>query len=131
MATAQAWQGYSDVDCNPISSLAVLELACSCTKLYIRLVFQPRPLIFNNPFHASMAVQYIKCDWLALPGGKLERFFFITLQGDKITSIAQGGSPDYPENCDQYVQAHLVIPGFIDLHTHGVGMQITLNFVTR
>ena len=72
-----------------------------------------------------MAVQLIKCDWLALPGGRVERGpLYLTIQEDKVASITQTPPSWFSEAHPEILHAHLVTPGFIDLHTHGVGEYI-------
>jgi N-acetylglucosamine-6-phosphate deacetylase len=69
-----------------------------------------------------MAPQVIKAEWVVLPGGSLEEGpFFVTIEGDAITSICT----DYQGSCsaEEWLTTHLLTPGFIDLHTHGVGEQ--------
>ena len=62
----------------------------------------------------------IECEWLALSRGDLEEGpFFVTVEGDSITAV-QRERPE-AEKSLQWLQTHLLTPGFIDLHTHGVG----------
>ena len=61
----------------------------------------------------------IQCDWLALPGGQLQEGpFRVCVEGEAITAVQRDTSPG--QESDHH-HTHLLTPGFIDLHTHGVG----------
>ncbi len=63
-------------------------------------------------------VLVVECEWLVTPGGQLEQGpFSVTLEDEVITGIHRSQSLE--GSCQ--LHAHLVTPGFIDLHTHGVG----------
>ena len=62
----------------------------------------------------------LEADWLVLPGGKLEKGpVYVAIEGDKITGVHSQSSRPTTEH--PVVHAHLVTPGFVDIHTHGVG----------
>ena len=58
-------------------------------------------------------------DWVVFPGGKLERGpIYVSVEGEKITAVSREAPST--TNCTP-LHAHVVVPGFVDLHTHGVG----------
>ena len=58
-------------------------------------------------------------DWVVFPGGKLERGpVYVSVEGEKITAVSREAPST--TNCTP-LHAHVVVPGFVDLHTHGVG----------
>lgn len=68
-----------------------------------------------------MVVVVIQCELLVVPGGQLEQGpFFLTVDGEVITGIHRKQPLDL-KSSQQPLSAHLVSPGFIDIHTHGIG----------
>lgn len=62
----------------------------------------------------------IECEWLAHFSGELEEGpLFVIVEEDSITAV-QRERPE-AERSLQWLHTHLLTPGFIDLHTHGVG----------
>ena len=62
----------------------------------------------------------LEADWLVLPGGKLEKGpVWVSVEGQKITGVFKDRAP--PTTDYTIHHAHLVAPGFVDIHTHGVG----------
>lgn len=73
-------------------------------------------LLQSSKVKSSMLV--VECEWLALPGGELEQGpLFVTVEGETITGICR----QRPVQEKPWLRTHLLTPGFIDLHTHGVG----------
>lgn len=69
-----------------------------------------------------MTSKLIKAEWAALPGGNLEEGpFFVKVVADTITSILTNYQGPCPE--EEWLSTYLLAPGFIDIHTHGVGEQ--------
>ncbi len=67
----------------------------------------------------------LESDWLVLPGGKLEKGpVYVVVKGDRIAGVHKERASISPEGSEQsyFMHAHLVTPGFVDIHTHGVGM---------
>ena len=68
----------------------------------------------------------IECQWLVLPVGEVkEGPFFVTVEEGVIKAILRE-KPDAEqgENAQQpHLHTHLLSPGFIDLHTHGLGKE--------
>lgn len=62
----------------------------------------------------------IECAWIALPGGgELEKGpFYVTVEDETITGVDRQQPLLLPHSMSQ---CHLLTPGFIDLHTHGLG----------
>lgn len=64
----------------------------------------------------------VKCEWMILPGGQHKKGpFYVTIRGCEIAAISRepvvaDGSFDL-----QRLSTYLLVPGFVDLHTHGVG----------
>jgi len=57
-------------------------------------------------------------DWVVFPGGKLERGpVYVSVEGEKITGVSR----EAPSTNSTPLHAHVIAPGFVDLHTHGVG----------
>lgn len=66
-----------------------------------------------------MASLVIRAEWVVLPGGTLkEGPFFVTIMADTITSVDLQEPSLSEQEC---LTTHLLTPGFIDIHTHGVG----------
>ena len=62
----------------------------------------------------------LEADWLVLPGGKLEKGpVWVSVEGQKITGVFKDRAP--PTTDYTIHHAHLIAPGFVDIHTHGVG----------
>ena len=62
----------------------------------------------------------LEADWLVLPGGKLQKGpIWVSVEGQKIAGVFQKRPP--PTTDHTLLHAHLVTPGFVDIHTHGVG----------
>lgn len=60
----------------------------------------------------------IAAEEIVLPGGELRNGpHYVTIDGDRVVSIAT--KP--PVSCSQTIETHLLVPGLIDLHTHGLG----------
>ena len=67
----------------------------------------------------------LEADWLVLPGGKLEKGpVWVSVEGQKITGVFKDRAP--PTTDYTIHHAHLVAPGFVDIHTHGVGEWMVL-----
>lgn len=65
-----------------------------------------------------MAVTVIEASQVVLEGGVVkEGPLYVTIEGERIVSIAT----TRPTSCTPIIKTHLLIPGFIDLHTHGLG----------
>lgn len=66
----------------------------------------------------------IKCDRLACPGGELlEGPLWVRVEGETVKGVERDLAPaSVEESC---LHTHLLTPGFIDLHTHGVGKSDT------
>ena len=63
----------------------------------------------------------ISADWLVLPGGKLEKGpVYVAIEGERIAAVNRQSSPPTTDPCT--VHAHLLTAGFVDLHTHGLGV---------
>ena len=70
-----------------------------------------------NTVDKNMAT-VIAADKVSFPRGELkEGPLYVTIQGDRIASIAT----EPPTSFSQTIRTHLLVPGFIDLHTHGLG----------
>ena len=70
-----------------------------------------------------METLLIEADEAVLPGGVLESGpVYVTLEGSRISGvfIGRSSSPvtDYPT-----LHTHLLCPGFVDTHTHGLGIE--------
>ena len=66
----------------------------------------------------QMTSLIIKAEWVVLPGGTLkEGPFIVTIVADTITGVEFQGSC-LEQEC---LSTYLLTPGFIDIHTHGVG----------
>jgi N-acetylglucosamine-6-phosphate deacetylase len=67
-----------------------------------------------------MAARYmIKAEQCVLSEGKMsEGKVYVTVTGDTITSIDTAEPP--PTGCP-IISTHLLTPGFIDIHLHGLG----------
>ncbi len=64
----------------------------------------------------------IECEWLALPVGEVEEGpFFVTVEEGVITGILRERPDEEGDHQQQCLHTHLLSPGFIDLHTHGLG----------
>ncbi len=69
----------------------------------------------------------IECEWLAVPSGELEEGpFFVTVEEGSITGVqrekpAQREGEGEDSSGQQWLHTYLLTPGFIDLHTHGIG----------
>ena len=62
----------------------------------------------------------VECEWLVVAGGRMEEGpYWVSVEGGSITGVHRA-SP-LLQACDQHLHTHLLTPGFIDLHTHGVG----------
>ena len=62
----------------------------------------------------------LEADWLVLPGGKLEKGpVWVSVEGQEITAVFKDRAP--PTTDYTIHHAHLIAPGFVDIHTHGVG----------
>ncbi len=69
------------------------------------------------PFKMSKSF-VIVANYAVLPEGILEKGpLYIRISNGKISSIQKQAPPEL-HNC---MRAHLVTPGFIDIHTHGYG----------
>lgn len=74
-----------------------------------------------------MALVLIKAEWIVQPGGHLEEGpFFVTVSDATITGIHKDVRECQQQNADfkvnqEWLSTYLLTPGFIDLHTHGVG----------
>lgn len=63
----------------------------------------------------------VECEWLVLPGGRHEKGpFYVTVKDDTIAAISKDPSAS-SESITERLTTHLLVPGFVDLHTHGVG----------
>ena len=47
--------------------------------------------------------------------------FYVTVKDSAIAAISQEPSASHGSSDLQRLSTHLLVPGFIDLHTHGVG----------
>ena len=64
----------------------------------------------------------IEAQFTVLPGGVLENGpLYLIIKNQNISAI-QKQRP--AEAHDNFIRAHLITPGFIDIHTHGLGMYI-------
>ena len=69
----------------------------------------------------------IVCDQLIAPGGQLlEGPFQVRVDGEVITGIERATSPEALQKDGTSLHTHLLTPGFIDLHTHGLGKCLSL-----
>lgn len=71
-----------------------------------------------KPDHFIYDMVVLKAECIVLPGGKLRTGpLYVVVEGQKIASIQEqaSGLPD------EVINTHLLTPGFIDLHTHGLG----------
>ena len=61
----------------------------------------------------------IACEWLVLPGGRHEKGpFYVAVEGDVIAAVSREPSKASDLLC---LSTFLLVPGFVDAHTHGVG----------
>ena len=60
-----------------------------------------------------------------LPGGILEGPIYVLVDGKNIVSVQR----ERPATIEGIVEkhAHLITPGFVDIHTHGLGEIATVN----
>ena len=66
----------------------------------------------------SPVMVVFKAQWIVLPGGELRSGpLYVLVEGQKIASIHE----DAPGLPDEVINTHLLTPGFVDLHTHGLG----------
>ena len=64
----------------------------------------------------------VECEYLSVPGGILEHGpFYVTVEGERITGVLRQQPPRLAAEANQWLHTYLLTPGFIDLHTHGVG----------
>ena len=60
----------------------------------------------------------IEANTIVLPKGEVrEGTIYVTIKGDRIVTI----TTEPPTSFDRIINTHLLVPGFIDLHTHGLG----------
>ena len=61
----------------------------------------------------------IQCEWIVLPGGIHKQGpSYVTVKDGVITAISQESSGI---SGLKQLSTHLLVPGFVDMHTHGVG----------
>ena len=66
----------------------------------------------------------VECEWIVLPGGQHKKGpFYVTIRDSAIAAISSEPSATQGSSDLQHLSTHLLVPGFIDLHTHGVGEQ--------
>ena len=66
----------------------------------------------------------IACEWIVLPGGRHEKGpFYVCVEDGVIASVSQEPSK---RSDVLHLSTYLLVPGFIDLHTHGVGRSISV-----
>ena len=66
----------------------------------------------------------VECEWIVLPGGQHKQGpFYVTIRDSAIAAISSAPSASQGGSDLQRLSTHLLVPGFIDLHTHGVGEQ--------
>ncbi len=64
----------------------------------------------------------MEADWLVLAGGKLEKGpVYVAVEGETIAGVYKDKDSITPGGSD-LLHAHLVTPGFVDIHTHGIGV---------
>lgn len=66
----------------------------------------------------------VECEWIVLSGGQHKQGpFYVTIRNSAIAAISSAPSASQGGSDLQRLSTHLLVPGFIDLHTHGVGEQ--------
>ena len=76
------------------------------------------PFVLTVASRTCVCMVVLKADSVVLPGGELRTGpLYVLVEGTKIVSI-QEEAPDIP---DEVINTHLLTPGFVDLHTHGLG----------
>ena len=70
----------------------------------------------------SFSTMEVECEWIVFPGGQHEKGpFYVTVRDSAIAGISSEPSAPQGGSDLQQLSTHLLVPGFVDLHTHGVG----------
>ena len=69
----------------------------------------------------------VEAQLAVLPGGVLDNGpLYLIIKNQNISAI-QNERP--AEAHDHFIQAHLITPGFIDIHTHGLGIYVHSSYL--
>ena len=73
----------------------------------------------------AMDILVIEAEQVVLPGGVLEKGpVYVTVEGSRIAGVFRGRSASPVTDCPT-LHTHLLCPGFVDTHTHGLGRMYT------
>ena len=69
-----------------------------------------------------METLLIEADRAVLPGGVLEQGpVYVTVEGARISGVFVGRSSTPVTDLPRRIHTNLLCPGFVDIHTHGLG----------